>query len=192
MRIRQRLSASTPTTVITADEFRLYARAVDISSEDSLIEGQIKAAVRWVEEYIGKSINTNTFTVDVWNFDNDLDLEGNELWLNLSSGPVSSITSVKSYDEDGTEVTLTSGTDYYFLKGDRLRILSATGIDSFEVVYVAAMTSTEITDNIKEAVYKLTAELYMMKGISVTGTIVAKIKADLSTLLAAERVKLNW
>lgn len=192
MRIRQRLSASTPTTVITADEFRLYARAVDISSEDSLIEGQIKAAVRWVEEYIGKSINTNTFTVDVWNFDNDLDLEGNELWLNLSSGPVSSVTSVKSYDEDGTEVTLTSGTDYHFLKGDRLRIVSATGIDSFEVVYVAAMTSTEITDNIKEAVYKLTAELYMMKGISVTGMTVAKIKADLSTLLAAERVKLNW
>lgn len=192
MRIRQRLSASTPTTVITADEFRLYARAVDISSEDSLIEGQIKAAVRWVEEYIGKSINTNTFTVDVWNFDNDLDLEGNELWLNLSSGPVSSVTSVKSYDEDGTEVTLTSGTDYYFLKGDRLRIVSATGIDSFEVVYVAAMTSTEITDNIKEAVYKLTAELYMMKGISVTGMTVAKIKADLSTLLASERVKLNW
>lgn len=192
MRIRQRLSASTPTTVITADEFRLYARAVDISSEDSLIEGQIKAAVRWVEEYIGKSINTNTFTVDVWNFDNDLDLEGNELWLNLSSGSVSSVTSVKSYDEDGTEVTLTSGTDYHFLKGDRLRIVSATGIDSFEVVYVAAMTSTEITDNIKEAVYKLTAELYMMKGISVTGMTVAKIKADLSTLLAAERVKLNW
>ena len=192
MRIRQRLSASTPTTVITADEFRLYARAVDISSEDSLIEGQIKASVRWVEEYIGKSINTNTFTVDVWNFDNDLDLNGNELWLNLSSGPVSSITSVKSYDEDGTETILTSGTDFYLLKGDRLRIVSATGIDSFEIVYVAAMTSTEITDNIKEAVYKLTAELYMMKGISVTGATVTKLKADLSTLLAAERVKLNW
>ena len=192
MRIRQRLSASTPTTVITADEFRLYARAVDISSEDSLIEGQIKASVRWVEEYIGKSINTNTFTVDVWNFDNDLDLNGNELWLNLSSGPVSSITSVKSYDEDGTETILTSGTDFYLLKGDRLRIVSATGIDSFEIVYVAAMTSTEITDNIKEAIYKLTAELYMMKGISVTGATVTKLKADLSTLLAAERVKLNW
>lgn len=192
MRIKQRISATTPTSVITVDEFRLYARAADVSSEDSLIEGQIKAAIRWIEQCIGKSINANTFTVDVWNFDNDLDLNGNELWLNLPNGPVSSVTSVKSYNEDGDEATLTSGTDYFFLKGDRLRIVSATGLDSFQIVYVAAMGANEITDSVKEAVYKLTTELYMMKGLSVTGTIVAKLKSDLSTLLASERVKLNW
>jgi uncharacterized phiE125 gp8 family phage protein len=192
MRVRTTPSAVTPASVITADEFRLYARAVDVTAEDSLIEAQIKASVKWVEQYIGRSINTNTFTLQVWNFDNDLDLTGNELWIHLPSGPVTSITSVKSYDEDGTETTLTSGTDFYLLKGDRLRILSATGIDSFEIVYVAAMSALELNDNIKQAIYKLTTELYMMKGLSVTGMTVAKLKSDLTTLLAAERAKLNW
>jgi hypothetical protein len=52
------------------------------------------------------------------------------------------------------------------------------------------MEEVEVTDNIKEAILKITAELYQNRGISVTGTIVSNLKTDLSQLLNAERTKL--
>jgi len=127
----------------------------------------------------------------VWNFADERDLEGTTLYLDLV-GPVRSITSVKAYSEDNTETTLVADTDYYLLKGDRLRVLSAGSYDSMEVLYVVGMQPIEITENIKEAIYKLVDELYKHKGISVTGTIVTNLKANLSSLLDRERTKLNW
>lgn len=191
MRIKQRVNAITPAAPITTADVRLYGRVPNISSEDSMIEQMIGAAVRWVEQYIGKAINTNTYTLDLWSYHDDRDLEGNDIYIELT-GPVSSITSVKGYDSDNTESVLVADTDYFLLKGDRLRIVSASSYESLQVVYVAAMDSVEITDNIKEAILKLTEELYKHRGISVTGTIVTNLKANLASLLDRERTKLNW
>ena len=70
--------------------------------------------------------------------------------------------------------------------------MSAGTYDSLEVVYVAGMQTVEITNNIKEAIYKLVDELYKHRGISVRDTTVANLKATLSSLLDRERTKLNW
>jgi uncharacterized phiE125 gp8 family phage protein len=191
MRTRLTLTSVTKANPISVAEVRLYSRIPNIASEDTLIQQQIDGAVRWVEEYIGKAINVNTQTLQVWNFADERDLDGTTLYLDLV-GPVRSVTSVKAYSEDNTETTLVADTDYYLLKGDRLRVLNAGTYDSLEVVYVAGMQTVEITNNIKEAIYKLVDELYKHKGISVTGTIVANLKANLSSLLNRERTKLNW
>jgi uncharacterized phiE125 gp8 family phage protein len=191
MRTRLTLTSVTKANPISVAEVRLYSRIPNIASEDTLIQQQIDGAVRWVEEYIGKAINVNTQTLQVWNFADERDLDGTTLYLDLV-GPVRSVTSVKAYSEDNTETTLVADTDYYLLKGDRLRVLNAGTYDSLEVVYVAGMQTVEITSNIKEAIYKLVDELYKHKGISVTGTIVANLKANLSSLLDRERTKLNW
>lgn len=191
MRTRLTLTSVTKANPISVAEVRLYSRIPNIASEDTLIQQQIDGAVRWVEEYIGKAINVNTQTLQVWNFADERDLEGTTLYLDLS-GPVRSVTSVKAYSEDETETTLVSGTDYYLLKGDRLRVLNAGTYDSLEVVYVSGMQTVEITNNIKEAIYKLVDELYKHRGISVRDTTVANLKANLSSLLDRERTKLNW
>jgi uncharacterized phiE125 gp8 family phage protein len=191
MRTRLTLTSVTKANPVSIAEVRLYSRIPNISAEDALIQQQIDGAVTWIEQYIGKAINVNTQTLQVWNFADERDLEGTTLYLDLV-GPVRSITSVKAYSEDNTETTLVADTDYYLLKGDRLRILSAGTYDSLEVVYVSGMQTVEITNNIKEAIYKLVDELYKHKGISVTGTIVANLKANLSSLLNRERTKLNW
>lgn len=191
MRTRLTLTSVTKANPISVAEVRLYSRIPNIASEDTLIQQQIDGAVRWVEEYIGKAINVNTQTLQVWNFADERDLDGTTLYLDLV-GPVRSVTSVKAYSEDNTETTLVSGTDYYLLKGDRLRVLNAGTYDSLEVVYVSGMQTVEITNNIKEAIYKLVDELYKHRGISVRDTTVANLKANLSSLLDRERTKLNW
>jgi uncharacterized phiE125 gp8 family phage protein len=191
MRTRLTLTSVKKANPVSIAEVRLYSRIPNISAEDALIQQQIDGAVTWIEQYIGKYINVNNLTLEVWNFADERDLEGTTLYLDLV-GPVRSITSVKAYSEDNTETTLVADTDYYLLKGDRLRVLSAGTYDSLEVLYVVGMQPIEITENIKEAIYKLVDELYKHRGISVTGTIVAKLKANLSSLLDRERTKLNW
>ena len=191
MRTRLTLTSVTKANPVSIAEVRLYSRIPNISAEDALIQQQIDGAVTWIEQYIGKAINVNTQTLQVWNFADERDLEGTTLYLDLV-GPVRSITSVKAYSEDNTETTLVADTDYYLLKGDRLRVLNAGTYDSLEVVYVEGMQTVEITNNIKEAIYKLVDELYKHRGISVTDTTVANLKANLSSLLDRERTKLNW
>jgi len=191
MRTRLTLTSVKKANPVSIAEVRLYSRIPNISSEDALIQQQIDSAVIWIEQYIGKYINVDNLTLEVWNFADERDLEGTTLYLDLV-GPVRSITSVKAYSEDNTETTLVADTDYYLLKGDRLRVLSAGSYDSMEVLYVVGMQPIEITENIKEAIYKLVDELYKHKGISVTGTIVTNLKANLSSLLDRERTKLNW
>jgi uncharacterized phiE125 gp8 family phage protein len=191
MRTRLTLTSVKKANPVSIAEVRLYSRIPNISSEDALIQQQIDSAVTWIEQYIGKYINVDNLTLEVWNFADERDLEGTTLYLDLV-GPVRSITSVKAYSEDNTETTLVADTDYYLLKGDRLRVLSAGSYDSMEVLYVVGMQPIEITENIKEAIYKLVDELYKHKGISVTGTIVTNLKANLSSLLDRERTKLNW
>ena len=180
MRTRLTLTSVTKANPISVAEVRLYSRIPNISSEDALIQQQIDGAVTWIEQYIGKAINVNTQTLQVWNFADERDLEGTTLYLDLL-GPVRSITSVKAYSEDNTETTLVADTDYFLLKGDRLCVRSAGTYDSLEVVYVAGVQTVEITNNIKEAIYKLVDELYKHRGISVTGTTVSNLKANLSS-----------
>lgn len=191
MRIDHRITAITETNPVTAADFRTYARAVNISGEDSLIERQLEASVRWVEQYINRSINENTFSAVIWDFDDDRDLDRGEIHYPLPFAPVKSITSVTGQDLDGNDTALTVDEDYFLLEGGRLRIPSATSYSTYKIVYVAGMESVEVTPNIKEAIYKLTAELYENRGISVTGTIVSNLKADINSLLSSERAK-TW
>jgi len=190
MRTQTRITAITAAKPISAAEFRTYAKAVNISGEDLLIYTQLAASVRYIENYIGKSINTNTFETTIWSFDDVRDIPNGELLYEAANGPLSSVTSVKGYDLEGSETALVIGTDYYTLQGGRVRIPSATTYDSYKITYICRMEEVEVTDNIKEAILKITAELYQNRGISVTGTIVSNLKTDLSQLLNAERTKL--
>lgn len=188
MRIDHTVTAVSEANLISAAEFRTYARAVNISGEDSLIERQLETSTRYVETYIGRSLNTNTMQAILYEFDDDRDLDSGEIRYELPMGPVTSITSVVGQDLEGANTTLTADSDYYLLTGGRLRIPSPTAYSTYTVTYVAQLSY--VTENIKEAILKICAELYQNRGISVTGTIVSNLKADLNSLLAKERTKL--
>ena len=188
MRIDHTLTAVTPAIIISREEFRLYARAVNITGEDDLIDRQLEASTRYVETYIGQSLNENRMQAILWDFDDDRDLDSGEIRYVLPMGPVGAITAVVGQDLEGANTTLTADEDYYLLSGGRLRIPSPTAYSTYTVNYVAQMEY--VTQNVKEAILKICAELYQNRGISVTGTIVSNLKADLNSLLAKERNKL--
>lgn len=188
MRIDHTVTDVTPASIISRADFRTYARAVNITGEDDLIDRQLEASTRYVETYIGQSLNQNRMQAMLWDFNDPRDLESGEIRYELPMGPVSSITSVIGEDMEGIATTLIADSDYYLLTGGRLRIPSATAYFTYTVNYVAQLSY--VTENIKEAILKICAELYQNRGISVTGTIVSNLKADLNSLLAKERTKL--
>ena len=188
MRIDHTVTDVTPASIISRADFRTYARAVNITGEDDLIDRQLEASTRYVETYIGQSLNENRMQAIIWDFDDERDMDNGELRYALPMGPVTSITSVVGQDLEGANTTLTADSDYYLLTGGRLRIPSPTAYSTYTISYVAQLSY--VTENIKEAIIKICAELYQNRGISVTGTIVSNLKADLNSLLAKERTKL--
>lgn len=88
---------------VSRAEAKLHVR-MDHADEDHLIDLYIAAARRQLEKDTGRTpVNTvYDFTVDRF---------PEERWIPLPRIPVSSVASVKSYDEDDVEATMSSG-DY--------------------------------------------------------------------------------
>lgn len=90
---------------ISLDDAKAQAR-VTHSDEDGLFAGYIATAVAMAEDYLGRGLLTQTWTLT-------LDDWSNRIWLPMAA-PLQSITSVKYYDASGTLQTLSStyyGTD---------------------------------------------------------------------------------
>jgi len=190
MRTLTEITASTATNLITVDDFRLYAKAVDIEAEDTLIANQIKASVKFIENFIGQSINANTIELTIWDVQEFDVTDG--IALELPMSPITSVTSVKGYDNQGIETTLTLDTDWYKLQpSERVRIIDLS-YDSYKISYTAAMTSTQFDDNLRTAVLKIASELYDKRSISVIGTITAEMKLNIYQMLNGYRKNLNW
>ena len=191
MRTSVTITSTTPTDVISLSEFRLYAKAIDISAEDDLITSQIKSAVKFVENYIQQSINANTIDLFVWNIE-DFDLSSNGLRLELPLSPITAITSVKAYDIEGVETTLTLNTDWYKLQPSEVVRIEDFGYSCYKITYTTGMSATELDSNIQEAILKIAAELYDKRSTSVIGTITAEMKMSIYKMLNPYRKKLNW
>ena len=191
MRTRVAITATTPTTAITLADFRLYAKANNISAEDGMITDQIKAAVKFVENYIQQSINANTIDLFVWEVQ-DFDLSNDGLRIELPFTPITAITSVKAYDNAGTETTLTLDSDWYKLQPSEIVRVEDFSYDTYKFTYTAGMNATELDDNIKEAILKIAAELYDKRATSVIGTITAEMKMSVYKMLNPYRKHLNW
>jgi len=88
---------------------------VDFSDDDTLITALIKSARQAVEQATSRSLITQTWQLT-------LDTFPSTGAIRLPMGPVQSVTSVNSYDEDDTE-TLFAATNYLVdTAGDRLAL----------------------------------------------------------------------
>ena len=86
---------------------------VDHDDENTLIEGLIAAATDYVELYLGRALVSQTWELVLDDFSDE---------ILIGKGPVSSITSVKYYDPDGVEQTLSSSTYSFDATADPQRI----------------------------------------------------------------------
>jgi uncharacterized phiE125 gp8 family phage protein len=97
-----RLITLPSTLPVTVAQAKANGR-IDHDAEDSLVEGLIRAALSHVEKWCGRA-----FEAQVWEEVYDT-FPANE--IELTFGPVASVTSVKYTGTDGIEVTV-SDTDY--------------------------------------------------------------------------------
>jgi len=73
----------------------------DLTADDSLIDALITAARRWAEGFLGRALITQTIelTLDKWP-------DGDR--IEVPRPPLQTVSSVKYYDQDDTEATLSS------------------------------------------------------------------------------------
>ncbi len=150
------------TEPITVTELKLWAR-IDGTDEDTLIEGIIKSARRLTEQWIHRSLISQTISLIM------------DKWLvkeiELPFSPVISITAVKTLDESGTITTYDS--DNYYLINDSVPARLIIKIDSdipenddrdsggFKIIYVAGYgAAAAVPQTIKEALKMWTTDIY--------------------------------
>jgi len=97
------------TDVLSTADAKAWMK-VDTSTDDSLIADLVAEVIDIVEQTYSFQLIEKTVVAEYESFARRVE---------LPLFPVQSITSVKTLDDDGTETTLTEGTDYY-LTGDTL------------------------------------------------------------------------
>lgn len=148
---------------ISLSEAKLHLR-VDISDDDDLITSQIVTARRRAEKIAGRALVTQT-----WDYVLDAFPEGDT--LEIPKPPLQSITSIKYYDEDGTEYTVDSGDYYVDTYGEPGRVVlksSATWpsttlreANGVIVRFVAGYGDAEdVPEEFKQAIYLLVGHFY--------------------------------
>ncbi len=97
------VSVITPPTAfpVTAAEVKTWCR-IDGTAQDAEVDGLIAAATSYVEDYTGRALMTQTLKLSLDAFTDSIE---------LSRGPVQSVTSVVYDDPDGVQQTL-SADDY--------------------------------------------------------------------------------
>jgi hypothetical protein len=171
---------------ISASEAKAWAR-LDGSDDDALIEQLIGAATHSAQEYLRRSLISQTWklTLDLGGSDLDrmlgdgtYDLPVTALYgglpqiIPLPKGPVSSITSVVTYDLDNTSSTFASSSYRVDNSGDRL-VLNYGAIwpsnlrpqSACEVTYVAGYgAASSVPQPIKTGLMIHVATLYEQRG----------------------------
>jgi uncharacterized phiE125 gp8 family phage protein len=187
------LQTAPATEPITTAEAKTHLR-VDGTDDDTYIDTLVASARRWVEDYTGRALVTQTWD---WKFDHFP--VSNRAYLWLPKGPVSAITSITYLDTDGASQTMTSSD--YVLDGDHLppRVALAPSADwpdteadrinTVTVRFVAGYgAASSVPDDIKHAVKLLVGQLYAHREPEVVGHTVSRIQFALDSLLSSHRL----
>lgn len=165
---------------------------VDIDDDDDLIEFFITGARRFCEQYCNRSFITQT--KGVWYDWPEIDY----CYIkSLPVGPVQSVESVATYDEDGTSTPVDSS--YYYMAGNRVIFKSDFDYPSdlrfansilFRVVVGYGDDPEDVPFDIRQAILKLVGHMYQNREAiydSVNGTWTKDVPFDVTALLQAYR-----
>jgi len=150
--INRKIVLNTDTTVepITTTELKFWGR-IDGDYEDTILEGIIKTARKNVEDYIRQTLIQKTLEMhlDSWDYNN----------YELPLGPVISISSIVTLDEDDSETTYND--DYYYLtKGQPQKVVikqdasdpinTERDFGGYKITYLAGYGTT--ADDVPQAI----------------------------------------
>jgi uncharacterized phiE125 gp8 family phage protein len=156
------LSTAPALSAVTVEEAKGHLRITDTMG-DGVVAQMVAAATEEAEQYMGRGLLTQSWTLV-------LDWFANEIPLPMAA-PLQSVTSVKYYDDDGTQQTL--ATTYYgidtvsrpgrvVLKPDQSwpSVQSERRNGRVEIIYVVGFTSAELVpDRIKQGIRQFVAYL---------------------------------
>ena len=169
---------------VTLQEVKEYFRVED-STDERNIRPLIETARRFAEEHLGRALVSTTYTqyYDCYDDMSDPLWEGTRTgpyinyyknYLVLGKGPVSSVTHVKTYDDDDTATTMASSKYYVDTAREPSRIVLRTGetfptslrvANGIEVEYVAGYSSIySIPEPIRMGILQHIAHLYEHRG----------------------------
>lgn len=166
---------------------------VDQSDEDTLIESLISAATDYLEAdngAINKAFVTQTWTLSVKCPDRNY-----RIWLPVT--PVQSITSIKYFDADNVEQTLTVSDFYFHGDEDWAYIEPKQGVnwpsvydrlDAITVEFVAGFgdAETDIPESIRHAIRLLVVHWYTNRSAA-SETSVEELPLALQSLISVNR-----
>lgn len=142
---------------VTLTETKAYLR-IDTNDEDTLLTTLITVAREAAEEYLGRSLITQTWQLA---FDDFVPSE-----VRLPRGPVQNITSVKSYTQAEAETVIS--TDAYYLNAakDRVCFTSLIASHRIEILYVSGYGNAagDVPSTIRHALLAFIARLYEVRG----------------------------
>ena len=137
------LTTAPTTEPLTTDEAKAQIRSVQ-SLEDTLVDAYVKAARQAAEDYLGRGLITQTWTLALSDFVNVIPLP--------MAAPLASVTSVKYYDVNDTQQTLSNTVYEVDTKARPGRIALKVGqtwpalnslrrVNRIEIAYVVGYTS---------------------------------------------------
>jgi uncharacterized phiE125 gp8 family phage protein len=193
-RNRFRYSLTTPPTSepVTLEEAKHFAR-IDPSGDaptdveiDALVTSLIVSARQNVEGQTGRSFIDQTRTAT-------LDFLPNANEYELAFRPISSVTSIKAYNDDGTFEGLDVGTDIIVdqanariaLKADAASITGDRQMNVFEIVYVAGYgdEAADVPEWAKTAIKMLVSTWYENRESVAVGTTANKIPLNVQLII---------
>ena len=147
-------------------------------AEDGLLKDYLDAAIDEAQKFLGRPLITQTITgtLDEWPSDGVIEIE---------NPPVQSITSIKYYDENGVEKTLTSSWYWEVLDDEPARITLKDAYDwpdledgrpapiTIEFVGGYGDNPPDIPAQIRQGIIYLAAHFFVNRDQVVTGTIVS-------------------
>ena len=177
---------------VTLGEARLHCR-VDVEDDDDVLLRLIMAAREYAEQREWRAYLTQTLELylDCWPARNE---------IRLPRPPLQSVTSVKYYDEDDAEYTLSSTTYLVDSVSQPGRLVLKSGqswpsatlrpANAVVVRFVAGWASLgELPLRIRQAMLLLIGHWYENREATITGTISREIEFAVSSLLGIDSAK---
>lgn len=174
------------TEPVTAAELDAHLRGDGVlaSEEGTLLNGLITAAREYVEEFTRRALITQSWTLvmDAWpTASNNLGwwdgtrqgslTQGQAGYVELPIGPLQSITSIKTYDDDNSSTTFSFSNYFADTNATPGQVILNTGAtwpvftrtrNGIEIIYVAGYgdAATDVPGALKIAVKQLAAHWY--------------------------------
>ena len=144
---------------VSLDEAKDHLR-VTATDEDSVISRCLWAATKWIEEYTGRKLCTQTWTYYLDKWPHDI--------LTMPFPKLASVTTVKYYNGSDVLTTLTENTDYRvdaFSVPGRIEPINSwpsyyDKVNPIQIEFVCGQARADIDEDLKQAVLLMASDLF--------------------------------